>query len=53
MIRINSISSSLGQKRNEANITIVREIVEAEKHKEIKELIDNRNNTEYRQNRYV
>ena len=44
MTIIKSLSSSLGQKGNEANIALAKEIAETENHEAIEELVDNLNN---------
>ena len=44
MTVINALSSSLGQKGNEANIALAKEIAETENHDAIRELVDNLNN---------
>ena len=44
MTIIKLLSSSLGQKGNEANIALAKEIAESENHNAIKELVDNLNN---------
>lgn len=41
MTVINSLSSSLGQKGNEANIALAKEIAEADNYDAIKEIVDN------------
>ncbi len=41
---IKFLSSSLGQRGNEANIALAKEIAETENHKAIKDLVDNLNN---------
>jgi len=43
---INLLSSSLGQKGNDANIKLAKEIVEKESKNAIKELVDNLNNND-------
>jgi len=43
---INLLSSSLGQKGNDANIKLAKEIVEKESKSAIKELVDNLNNND-------
>ena len=44
MTVIKSLSSSLGQKGNEANIALAKEIAETENHDAIRELVNNLNN---------
>lgn len=44
MTVIKALSSSLGQRGNEANIALAKEIAETENHEAIKELVDNLNN---------
>lgn len=44
MTVLKSLSSSLGQRGNEANIALAREIAETENHDAIKELVDNLKN---------
>ena len=44
MTVIKLLSSSLGQRGNEANIALAKEIAETENHDAIKELVDNLNN---------
>jgi len=44
MTVINSLSSSLGQKGNNANIALAKEVADTENHEAIKELVSNLNN---------
>lgn len=46
MTILNSLSSSLGQKGNKANIALATEIAETENHDAIKELVNNLNNND-------
>ena len=48
MTVINSLSSSLGQKGNDANIALAKEIAEANNYDAIKELVDNLNHKDKR-----